>query len=134
MLQNALRKSAQAASRNPFENATECWEMLSDPRMIRSNPGRGWIYRTLGARVTGAAIFLAVKVSQRFTAQGFRGGSVCCSSKRKAGGKRGIRRAERDRESRLFCCLHALQFIALQIKVCSLSLSRINALASLSSA
>ena len=101
-MQNALRKSAQAASRNPFENATECWEMLSDPRMIRSNPGRGWIYRPLGARVTEAANFLAVKISQRFTAyaQGFRGGSVCCSWKRKGRGKRGIRRAwERETES-----------------------------------
>ena len=109
MLQNALRKSAQAAT---FENATECWEMLSDPRIIRSNPGQGWIYRPLGARVTEAANFLAVKISQRFTAyaQGFRGGSVCCSWKRKGRGKRGIRRAwERETESTV-CFVVSMDF------------------------
>jgi len=84
--------------------------MLSDPRIIRSNPGQGWIYRPLGARVTEAANFLAVKISQRFTAyaQGFRGGSVCCSWKRgKVGVKEESDGRERERQRVQFVLLFA---------------------------
>lgn len=132
MLTESLRNATGCAEKSPkaLLNAAKCPQIRSDSKQ---NSGRRWICRPRGARVTETANLFGVKFSQRFRAyeEGFRGGSVCCCAERGRGKPRAKEGSPTKRDGDctygLFCCLHALHFIAVPP-----FLSHINAMSSLS--